>query len=148
MAWWDAFFRDLQRWWSKIRIYIPPVQITLYFYNNEPSKNKHFLNLFSIPAMCSQKPKLKRIFEILWVLFEKISVFYSYWPKSSWEERIFHFSNIFFFISIQNYVRGYQKSCQLEKNHRYSKTSCQIAIFSSKNTTEGLKPNTDFCFDL
>ena len=55
---------------------------TLYFYNNEPSKNKHFLILLSSLARNSQEPKLKRIFEILWVLFEKISVFYSYWPKS------------------------------------------------------------------
>ena len=30
----------------------------------------------------SQEPKLRRIFEILWVLFEKISVFCSEWPKS------------------------------------------------------------------
>ena len=48
---------------------------TLYFYNNEPSKNKHFLVLLSSLARNSQEPKLKRIFEILWVLFEKISVF-------------------------------------------------------------------------
>ena len=56
--------------------------ITLSFYNNEPSKNKHFLILLSSLARNLQEPKLKRIFEILWVLFEKISVFYSYWPKS------------------------------------------------------------------
>ena len=55
---------------------------TLYFYNNEPSKNKHFLILLSSLARYSQEPRLKRMFEILWVLFEKISVFYSDWPKS------------------------------------------------------------------
>ena len=38
---------------------------TLYLYNNEPSKNKHFLILLSSLARDSQKPKLKRIFEIL-----------------------------------------------------------------------------------
>ena len=43
----------------------------LSFYNNEPSKNKHFLILLSSLARNSQEPKLKRIFEIPWVLFEK-----------------------------------------------------------------------------
>ena len=57
-------------------------QLTLYFYNNKPSKNEHFLILLSSLARYSQEPKLKRIFEILWVLFEEISVFYSDWPKS------------------------------------------------------------------
>ena len=37
---------------------------TLSFYNNEPSKNKHFLILLSSLARNSQEPKLKRIFEI------------------------------------------------------------------------------------
>ena len=55
---------------------------TLYFYNFEPSKNKHFLVLLSGLARDWYKPKLKRIFEILWDLFEKISVLYSDWPKS------------------------------------------------------------------
>ena len=55
---------------------------TLYFYNNEPSKKKHFLILISSLARNSQEPKLKRIFEIVWVLFENLSVFYSDWPKS------------------------------------------------------------------
>ena len=53
-----------------------------HIYNNEPSKNKHFLILLSSLARNSQEPKLKRIFVILWVLFEKISVFYSDWPKT------------------------------------------------------------------
>ena len=48
---------------------------TLYFYNNEPPKNKHFLILLSSLARNSQKLRLKRYFEILWVLFKKISVF-------------------------------------------------------------------------
>ena len=39
-------------------------QNTLSFYNNEPSKNKHLLILLSSLARNSQKPKLKRIFEI------------------------------------------------------------------------------------
>ena len=47
---------------------------TLYCYNNEPSKNKYFLIWFFSLARNSQEPKLKRSFEILWVLFEKISV--------------------------------------------------------------------------
>ena len=37
---------------------------TLSFNNNEPSKNKHFLNLLFSLAGNSQEPKLKRIFEI------------------------------------------------------------------------------------
>ena len=65
-----------------------PFQSTLYFYNNEPSKNKHFPILLSSLARYLQEPKLERIFEISWVLFEKISIFYSDWPKS-WIWRIF-----------------------------------------------------------
>ena len=37
---------------------------TLSFYNNEPSKNKHFLILLSSLARNSWEHKLKRIFEI------------------------------------------------------------------------------------
>ena len=45
---------------------------------------------------CSrQEPKLKRIFEILWVLFEKISVFYSDLPKSWIWRSLGHVRNIF-----------------------------------------------------
>ena len=40
------------------------IQYTLSFYNNEPSKNKHFLILLYSLARNSQEPKLKRIFEI------------------------------------------------------------------------------------
>ena len=46
-------------------------------------------------ARNSQEPKLKRIFEILWVLFEKISVFYSDWPKSWIWRTLGHVRNIF-----------------------------------------------------
>ena len=53
----------------------------LHFYNNEPSKNKHYPIFLSSLARYSQEPRLKRIFEILWVLFEIISVFFSDWPK-------------------------------------------------------------------
>ena len=56
--------------------------ITLSFCNIEPWKNKHFLILHSSLVRYSWENKLKMIFEILWVLFEKISVFYSNWPKS------------------------------------------------------------------
>ena len=38
--------------------------------------------MLSSLARNSQEPKLKRSFEILWVFFEKMSVFYSDWPKS------------------------------------------------------------------
>jgi len=44
---------------------------------------------------CSpQEPKLKRIFEILWFLFYKISVFYPDWPKSWNSWTLGHFRNI------------------------------------------------------
>ena len=56
--------------------------VTLYFYNNNPSKNKHFLILLSSLARNSQEPKLKRTFEIPWVLFEKSLSLYFDWPKS------------------------------------------------------------------
>ena len=39
---------------------------TLYFYNNEPSKNKHFLILLSSLARNSKEPKLKRIVSPFW----------------------------------------------------------------------------------
>ena len=55
---------------------------TLSFYNNESSKNKHFLILLSSLARNSQEHKLKRIFEIPWVLFEKSLILYFDWPKS------------------------------------------------------------------
>ena len=64
-------------------------------YNNETSKNKHFLILLSSLIRNSQKPKLKRIFEILWVLFEKIPVFYSDWPKSWIWRTLGHVKDIF-----------------------------------------------------
>ena len=60
----NGFFRILEKRLSELictRQYV----FTLYFYNNEPSKNKHFLILLSSLARNSQEPKLKRIFEIL-----------------------------------------------------------------------------------
>ena len=55
---------------------------TLSFYNNEPSKNKHFLILLSSLSRNSQELKLKRIFEIPWVLLEKSLSLYFDWTKS------------------------------------------------------------------
>ena len=51
--------------------------------------------MLSSLARNSQEPKLKRIFEILWVLFEKISVVYSDWPKSWIWRTLGHVTNIF-----------------------------------------------------
>ena len=68
--------------------------VTLYFDNNEPSKNKHFLILLSTLSRNSQEPKLKIVFEILRVLFKKISVFYSAWPKSWIWQTLGHVRNI------------------------------------------------------
>ena len=70
-------------------------RLTLYFYNNEPSKNKHFLILLSRVTRYSQEPGLKRIFEILWVLFEEISSFYSDWPKFWIWQTLGHVRDIF-----------------------------------------------------
>jgi len=67
---------------KKIREKEKVIHHTLYFYNNEPSRNKLFPILLSSLARNSQEPKLKRIFEILGVLFEKISVSHSEVPKS------------------------------------------------------------------
>ena len=69
--------------------------LTLHFYNNEPSKNKHFLILPSSVARYSKEPILKRIFEILWVLFEKMLVFYSGWPKFWIWQTLEHVRDIF-----------------------------------------------------
>ena len=68
---------------------------TLYFFNNEPLKNKHLLILLSSLARNSQEPKLKRIFETLWVLLKKISVFYYDLPKSWIWRTLGHVRNIF-----------------------------------------------------
>ena len=56
--------------------------LTLSFYNNEQSNNRHFLILLSSLARNSREHKLKRIFEIPWVLFEKSLSLYFDWPKS------------------------------------------------------------------
>ena len=69
--------------------------LALSFYNNEPSKNKHFLILPSSLARNSQEPKLKRIFEILWVLFEKSLSLYFDWPKSRIWRTLEKVTNIF-----------------------------------------------------
>ena len=71
------------------------MQFTLYFYNDELSKNKRFLTLLSSLARYSQKPRLKRIFEIMWVHSEKISVPYSDWPKSWIWRTVGHVRDIF-----------------------------------------------------
>ena len=62
----------------------------------------HFLTLLSSLARYSQEPWLKRIFEILWVLFEKISVFYSDWPKSWIWQTLGHVRDIFCKCHFQN----------------------------------------------
>ena len=51
--------------------------------------------MLSSLARNSQEPKLKRIFEILWVLFEKISVFQNEVPKSWIWWILEHVRNIF-----------------------------------------------------
>ena len=48
--------------------------ITLSFYNNEPSKNKHFLILLSILARISQEPKLKKKLKSRESFLRKVSV--------------------------------------------------------------------------
>ena len=59
------------------------------------SKKGHLLILLSRLAMYSQECKLKRLFEILHVIFEKISVFWFNWPKSWIWRTLGHISNIF-----------------------------------------------------
>ena len=103
------------------------VGVTLSFYNNEPSKNKHFLILLSSLARNSQEPKLKRIFEILWVLFEKSLSLYFDWPKSwIWQtlEKVmnnfskWHFHNaskeVFWPKKILNFMHGIKSAILAE----------------------------------
>ena len=52
------------------------------------------ISLFKLFLLYPQEPKLKRIFEILWFLFYKISVFYPDWPKSWNSWTLGHFRNI------------------------------------------------------
>ena len=66
----------------ELLLIIHNIVIHTIFSNNELSKNKHFLILLSSLARYTQDPKLKRIFEILWDLFEKSAILYFYWPKS------------------------------------------------------------------
>ena len=62
---------------------------------NHQRISKYFLILLSGLARYSQEHKLKIIFEILQVLFEKVPVFYSDWPNS-WIWRILgHVRDIF-----------------------------------------------------
>ena len=58
--------------------------------------------MLSSLARTSQEPKLRRIFEILWVLFEKISVFYSKWPKSWIWRNLGQVVNIFSYSHFHN----------------------------------------------
>ena len=97
--------------------------VTLFFYNNKPSKTKHFLILLSSLARNWQEPKLKRIFEIPWVLFEKILSLYFDWPKSwIWRtlEKVmnifskWHFHNaskeVFWPKKILNFMHGFKSA--------------------------------------
>ena len=102
------YYRTPQPWqfielaWPHFWIWNSVSQTTLYFYNNEPSKNKHFLILLSSLARNSQEPNTKRIFEILWVLFERISVFYSYLLKSWIWRNLEQVRNIFWTCHLHN----------------------------------------------
>ena len=92
---------------------------TLYFYNNEPSKNKHFLILLSNLARNSQEPKLKGIFEILWV-------FYSDWPKFWIWRTLGHVRNILYKCHLHNASKKvfWSKKCWI--SHMSSKVPfCQ-----------------------
>ena len=74
--------------------------------------HRYFLILLSSIARYSQEPWLKRIFEILWVLFEKIPVFYFYRPKSWILRTLGHVRNIFLnfiFIMLQRKSFGQKK---------------------------------------
>ena len=96
---WNARHRIQAHVYNKISRHISWIESTLYFYNNEPSKNKCFPILVFSLARYLQEPRLKRIFEILWVLFEKILVFYSDWPRSLIWWTMGHARNIFFKMS-------------------------------------------------
>ena len=88
----------------------------------------HLLILLSRLASDSQEPKLKRIFEILWVLLEKISVFYSDWPKSWIWQTLGHVRNIFSKCHLYNASKEvFWPKEFLNFMHRYK--SAILAIF-------------------
>jgi hypothetical protein len=88
--------------------------------------------LLSSLSRNSQETKLKIIFEILWVLFEKISVFYSYLPKS-WDMLEIFFINVIF-ITLQRKSFG-QKSFELHAQVQ----KCHFARIEKKTWPK------DFC---
>ena len=87
---------------------------TLLFYKFEYQKERHLLILLSMLARYSSEPKLKMIFEMLWVLFERISVFYNDWPRSWISQTLGHVMDILnvIFIILQfffsNFMHGFK----------------------------------------
>ena len=62
--------------------------------------------MLSSLARYSQEPKLKKTFEILQFFFEKISVFYSDWPKSWIWRTLGHVRDIFCKYHLHNTSKG------------------------------------------
>ena len=103
--------------------------ITLYFYNNEPSKNKHFLILLSSNARYSQEPRLK--------FFLKFSVFYSDCPKSWIWRTLGHVQNIFCKYYLHNaWKKVFQPIFFLNSMHGFKSAILAIFHFLQNGTYE------------
>ena len=83
--------------------------------------------MLSSLARYSQELGLKRIFEILRVLFEKISVFYADWPKSWIWWTLRHVRNIFCKCHLQNA----QKNVTFEPVHGIQNYSVKTNIVTT-----------------
>ena len=118
--------QEVQRLW---------IQGTLFFYKSEYQKQGQLLILFSRLARYSWEPKLKRIFEILWVLFEKISVFYNDWPKSLIWRTLRHVTDIVFNCDIHNTSKRSlsSKKCHFARIEKLPKCQFWTLAWNSKN---------------
>ena len=85
----------------------------------------------------SQEPRLKRIFEILQFLFEKISVFYSEWPKSWIWLTLGHVRNIFCKCHLQKAPKEFFWTKKfLNSVHRFKSAILAIFQFWQNGTFE------------
>ena len=112
---------------------------TLSFYHYEQSKNKHLLILLFSLASNSQEPKLKRIFEIPWVLFEKSLSLYFDWPKSWIWQTLEKVRNIFSKWHFHNASKEvFWPKKDLNFMHRFKSAILAIFPFCQNGTFEPL----------
>ena len=110
---------------------------TLLFYKFEYQKERHLLILLSMLARYSSEPKLKMIFEMLWVLFERISVFYNDWPRSWISQTLGHVMDILNVIFIILQFFFFRISCTGSKvSFLQLFNSSKVALFGQKTSFE------------